>query len=271
MASRRRGGDAGHEGPSKPPKLSRGVGGRRTGRLAPEVSTPVPAARRRRKTGTETSAATAAPRSTESSGAQRDTTSAKRDTSSPATPPSSDCVASSSSGILSVATTATADPSPSAHSSEDDEVETMRWHGDREDQLDPASDGGACGSSFVVSQESGSGSRRASSVVVTAPGRVGSAFDGPFNSTMVEGAVPIHQMPLPSMTTTGGQSTRTLVPDTEDGALDDIPQPLPPPPPPLESSPTVVIPPCPLGLHRQMQLREMRRHGVLYSWELPPP
>ncbi|KAL3185717.1 hypothetical protein MRX96_028620 [Rhipicephalus microplus] len=60
MASRRLGGNAGQEGHSKP---SRSVGGCRAGRMAPEVSTPVPAARRRRpRTRAETSAVTIAPR-----------------------------------------------------------------------------------------------------------------------------------------------------------------------------------------------------------------
>ncbi|KAH7981633.1 hypothetical protein HPB52_000408 [Rhipicephalus sanguineus] len=118
----------------------------------------------------------------------------------------------------------------------------MRWlAADREDQSDLASDGGARGSS---------------------------ALDGPFNSTMVEGGVPIHQVPSPSTTSTGGPSTRTLVPDTEDEPLTDVPQPMASPPPPPESSPTVVIPPCPPRVYRHMQLRELRR--VPYSWRLPP-
>ncbi|KAH7986567.1 hypothetical protein HPB52_024868 [Rhipicephalus sanguineus] len=189
---RSRGGHAGQEGPSKLPKLSPAVGGRRAGRLASEVTTPVPAARRRRpKTRTETLATTAAPGSL-------DTTVAQRDTSSPAAP-SSGGVASSS-GILSVTTMTNAAPSPSSLSSEEDEVESMRWlAADREDQSDLASDGGARGTS---------------------------ALDGPFNSTMVEGGVPIHQVPSPSMTSTGGPSTRTLVPDTEDEPLADVPQPM---------------------------------------------
>lgn len=258
--------------------------------MAPEVSTPVPAARRRRpRTRAETSAVTIAPESraetptvTTTPGTRADkpaattapesldTAKAQRDTPPPAAPPSGGGVTLSS-GILAVRNTTTAALSLSSGNSEDDEVETMRWHADDgEDQLEPASDGGAFGSLFAVSHESSSDGRRVSSVVAGAPGGVGAALDGPFNSTMVEGAVPIHQMPPLHMTPVRGPSTRTPVPDINDeDTVTDVPQPLPCPPPPPESPPN--IPPCPLGLYRQMQLREMRRHGVLYSWQLPQP
>ncbi|KAL3185718.1 hypothetical protein MRX96_028621 [Rhipicephalus microplus] len=99
---------------------------------------------------------------------------------------------------------------------------------------------------------------------------LGQRWTGPSTRRWLRGAVPIHQMPPLHMTPVRGPSTRTPVPDINDeDTVTDVPQPLPCPPPPPESPPT--IPPCPLGLYRQMQLREMRRHGVLYSWQLPQP
>ncbi|KAH6933128.1 hypothetical protein HPB50_012479 [Hyalomma asiaticum] len=141
----------------------------------------------------------------------------------------------------------------------------MRCSQDRGDQLDSESviDVGApC--SFLVPQGSRSfGSHDASSVVVSGRGRAGPASEGPFNSTMVEGGVPLHRMPTPVMST-GSRPLKTVVPEADNGTAVE-PPPLPPAPP----TPTGVIPPCPLGLHRQMVLREMRRHGVMFSWQLP--
>ncbi|XP_037560747.1 mucin-1-like [Dermacentor silvarum] len=100
----------------------------------------------------------------------------------------------------------------------------------------------------------------------------GSPGYGPLNSTMVEGGVPINMMSSPSTSVT----PVPLVPPPRDltnepctsarasplsapGQSEDEPS----------STMTRAIPPCPLGLHRQAQLRQMRRYNVHFSGFLP--
>ncbi|XP_077553485.1 uncharacterized protein LOC144168354 [Haemaphysalis longicornis] len=93
---------------------------------------------------------------------------------------------------------------------------------------------------------------------------------GPANSTMVEGGVPITQMPPPRyppkkklrLCEAAGKDPRFQAnkPDEkqEDGAtLTELEWP-------------DEIPPCPLGLLWEMQREEIRKAGVSYSWELQP-
>ncbi|KAK8776946.1 hypothetical protein V5799_029708 [Amblyomma americanum] len=74
---------------------------------------------------------------------------------------------------------------------------------------------------------------------------------GPFNSTMVEGGVPIRQMVPPTVATAG-------VPVEPRGDLNvaDIPPAVVP----------VEIPPCPLGIYAEMQWKELRRTGAQLSY-----
>ncbi|KAK8787477.1 hypothetical protein V5799_022748 [Amblyomma americanum] len=70
---------------------------------------------------------------------------------------------------------------------------------------------------------------------------------GPFNSTMVEGGVPIRQMDPPTMKNAelpGGPPSELNVSD------------IPPEVAPVE------IPPCPLGIYWEMQREELRRTGT---------
>ncbi|KAK8788300.1 hypothetical protein V5799_021924 [Amblyomma americanum] len=70
---------------------------------------------------------------------------------------------------------------------------------------------------------------------------------GPFNSTMVEGGVPIRRMVPPTVATAG-------LPEEPRSELDvaDVPPAVVP----------VEIPPCPLGMYWEMQREELRRTGA---------
>ncbi|KAK8775058.1 hypothetical protein V5799_010411 [Amblyomma americanum] len=70
---------------------------------------------------------------------------------------------------------------------------------------------------------------------------------GPFNSTMVEGGVPIRQMAPPTMAAAG----LPVEPRSELNVADVPPAALP-----------VEIPPCPLGIYFEMQREELRRTGA---------
>lgn len=89
------------------------------------------------------------------------------------------------------------------------------------------------------------------------------AFTGPFNSTMVEGGVPIQDMPPPTFPLGAASKGET------------VRLPAGPEPPSLEDDATLSqhvvpdeVPPCPLGLLWEMQLEQMREAGVTCSWDL---
>ncbi|KAK8775059.1 hypothetical protein V5799_010412 [Amblyomma americanum] len=72
---------------------------------------------------------------------------------------------------------------------------------------------------------------------------------GPFNSTMVEGGVPIRQMAPPTEAAAGLPGE----PRSELNVADAPPAGVP-----------VEIPPCPLGIYFEMQREELRRTGAKY-------
>lgn len=158
---------------------------------------------------------------------------------------------STSGGLTSPSTDSSPVSSPSWVTTWED-VETMRRASDDMDDGDDAES--------ILNWSVGSG------VVARGPQLVRALSPtpaGPFNSTMVEGGVPIQDMPLPTIplgASSGGMVRPAAGPERpppeDDATLSRLNAPNP-------------VPPCPLGLLRGMQLELMREAGVTCSWDLP--
>ncbi|KAH7977481.1 hypothetical protein HPB49_001876 [Dermacentor silvarum] len=100
----------------------------------------------------------------------------------------------------------------------------------------------------------------------------GSPVHGPLNSTTIEGGVPINIMSSPSTSATPvplAPPPRDLTNEPSTSARARPLTPLRQSEDEQSSTMTQAIPPCPLGLHRQAQLREMRRYNVHFTGFLP--